>query len=126
MSGSHDRLLVHGWGACLLTSNEPGTDPNGLSTPSQISRKTPTVVHGTSTDDQYGSASERGFLSFDFVNNSWNEDRSGHVAGVSASFTGLRADDVDTDFEGFCDMLGVANHLIDGELERQGTEIATV
>ena len=50
VSSVHDRLLMHRWGTRLLASDEPGTDPHGLSTPSQVFRETSSVVHGTGTD----------------------------------------------------------------------------
>jgi len=112
MSSFHDRLLVHGWGTRLLASDEPGSDPHGLGAPSQIGRETSTVIHGAGTDDQDGSTGERGFLSFDFVYDGRDQDRSGHVAGVSASFTGLRADEVNAGFESLGDVLRMTDHLI--------------
>ena len=112
MSSVHDRLLVHRWGARLFASDEPGTDPNGLSAPSQVGRETPAVVYGSSTDHQHGSTGKRGLLSSDFVYDGGDKDRSGHVAGVPASFTGLSADEVDADFESLGDVFRVADHLM--------------
>jgi len=113
MTSIHDRLLVHRWCTSLLASYEPGTDPHGLGAPSQVGRETPTVVNGTGTDNQDGSTGERRFLSFDHVHDGRDQDRGRHVAGVSTSLTGLSADNVDTNFESFGDMLGMANHLVD-------------
>ena len=85
-----------------------------MSAPSQVGRETSTVVHCTGTDDEDGSAGERGFLSFDFVHDGGDQDRSGHVAGVSASFTGLSANQVNTGFENLGDVLGMSYHLMGG------------
>ena len=74
-------------------------------------RETSAVAHGTGTDDQYGSTSERRFLSPGFVHNGQGEDRSGHVASVSAFFTS---------FESLRDMLEVTDDLVDGGRRKRG------
>ena len=112
VSSIHDGLLVHRWGAGLLASDEPGADPHGLSAPGQVCRQTSTVVHGTGTNDQDGSTGEGGFPPPDFIHDGGDQDRSGHVTGVSASFAGLCADEIDADFESLRDVLGVTDHLI--------------
>jgi hypothetical protein len=115
MSSIHNRLLMHRRGTRLLTSNEPGADPHGLSAISQVGREAPTVVHGAGTDDQDRPTSQRGCLSFDFVHDGGDQDRGGHVARVSASFTGLSADEVDADLESLGNVLGMTDHLINSE-----------
>jgi hypothetical protein len=115
MSSIYDRLLMHRRGTRLLASDKPGADPHGLSAISQVGREAPTVVYGTGTDDQDGSTGQRGCLSFDFVHDGGDQDRRGHVARMSPSFTGLSADEVDADLKGFGNVLGMTDHLINSE-----------
>ena len=99
-------------GGICLASDEPGFDPDRLSTPSQIDRQTPTVVHCAGTNDQDGFTDERRFLSFHFVHAGGDQDRGEYVADVPAPFTGLNADEVDVDVENFGGALRMADHVM--------------
>lgn len=112
MPSIHDRLLMHRRGPSLLASDEPGTHPDSLSSPSQVCRQTPAIIYRPSTDDQDGFTGEGRFLPFDCVHDGRDQDRSGHVTGVSAALASLSADEIYTNFEGLGDMLGVTDHLV--------------
>ena len=113
MPSIHHRLLVCRRDPSLFARDEPGAHPDrSLGAPKQIGRQTSAVIRPTGTNDQDGSTGERRFLSLDCVYDGRDQDRGGHVPGVSASFTGLSADKIDACLEGLSDVLGVSNHLV--------------
>lgn len=111
MASFHDGFFVCFWSTSFDRSDETGTDPNGLSTPSEVGSQTPTVVDGTGTNDVDGLSGERGFVSLASVNNGRDEDRSGHIAGVASTLTSLRANKINANSERFGDVFRVSDDL---------------
>lgn len=97
--------------ARLCARDEASTNPHTLGTPHEVRGEAPPVVNRAGTDDVHGFTGERGLVTFDGVDAGGDEDGGGDVAGVSAAFTALGADEVDAGFERSGDVLRVADHL---------------
>ena len=112
VASTQERILVRLGCTSLGTRNETSTDPNTLSAPSQVGSKTPTIVNTTSTDHVDGLTSQGGFVTLAGIDTGGDEEGGGDITSVSSTFTSLGTDEVNTGFNGFGDVLGVANHLI--------------
>ena len=95
----------------FFTRYKPCTDPDSLGTVREICGETSPIVYGTRTDDIDWIASEWGFVAFDSVDTGRDEEGDGDIARVTATFTSLSADEINTGFEGSGDVFGMADHL---------------
>ena len=102
-----DRRIGRHWQKMLLTDS--------LSTPREVGSKSTAIVDSTGANDINRLASELRLLALADVDTGWDQNAGRDVAGVSSTLTGLGADKVATDVEGLLDVLGVANHVHDGD-----------
>jgi len=114
-TSAKDELLVELGGTSLNRSDETGSNPDSLSTPGEVGGESSAVIDSTGTDNVDGLAVELGELALADVDASRDENAGRDVSGVASSLTGLGADDVATGVDGLLDMLGVADHVHDGD-----------
>jgi hypothetical protein len=86
---------------------------NTVSTPGQIGSKTPSIEDSAGTNYINGLACERGSASLDKVHHSRNENAGWEIACMSAPFTCLGTDDIDTNIKGLDNMFGMTDHVHD-------------
>lgn len=99
--------------AGLRRRDEARADPDALGAPGEVRGEATPVKDGASTDDVHGLAIERRGVALHGVNARGDEDRCRDVARVAAALPGLRADEVDADFERLLYVLRVADHVHD-------------
>jgi hypothetical protein len=114
-TSAQHKLLVLLWCTSLDGSDKTSANPDSLSTPSKVGSKSTTIVDSTGTDNVDGLTVELGFLVLADVNTGRDEDGSRDVASVSSTLTGLGTDDVAASVDCLLDVLGVANHVHDGD-----------
>ena len=95
VSRAQDELLVHLRRSGLLARDEPRADPHPGGPVQERSSKAAAVSDAACRDDDDGLAGEGTLGAFAEVDNCRDEDGEGRLAGVSAAFAALGADDVD-------------------------------
>ena len=110
-AGCLDGFLVGLWRTGFFRQNKSGADPNSTRPQHQCRCETLAVEEPARRDDLHLIPRHRALLPFDHLGHRRDENRSGHVTGVSASLAALGADHIDAHIEAFLHVLRVPDHI---------------